>query len=187
MWDQIVADGGARRTAGESIVALDEAIRIIRTLWTSPTDVTFDGEHYQLDGTAPGPAPVHDMGIWVGAYQPRLLRLVGRIADAWVPSSPFLPPSRLAAANQLIDDAAVEAGRSPQDVRRVYNIAESDDGFLTGPLATWAEQLAEVALRDGISAYLLYRADSPDVIRRFAAEVVPAVREIVDAERKAQV
>jgi alkanesulfonate monooxygenase SsuD/methylene tetrahydromethanopterin reductase-like flavin-dependent oxidoreductase (luciferase family) len=188
MWDSIVADGGARRAAGESVAALDEAVTIIRTLWTSQTDVSFTGDHYVLNGTAPGPSPVHEMGIWVGAYQPRLLSLVGRVADAWVPSSPFLPPEQLPAANQVIDDATVAAGRSPRDVRRVYNIAGefsgSGNGFLTGLPATWVEQLAECALLHGISGFLLYRAESVDVIRRFAEEVAPAVREIVAAERQ---
>jgi alkanesulfonate monooxygenase SsuD/methylene tetrahydromethanopterin reductase-like flavin-dependent oxidoreductase (luciferase family) len=188
LWDGIVADGGARLTAGESIAALDEAVTVIRTLWTSQAEVSFEGDHYTLDGTPPGPAPMHDMGIWVGAYQPRLLRLVGRVADAWIPSSPFLPPEQLPTANQVIDDAATEAGRSPRDVRRVYNIAGefsgSDTGFLTGPPTSWVERLADCALLHGISAFLLYRADSADVIERFAAEVAPAVRELVAAERK---
>lgn len=189
MWDDIVADGGARRTAGESIAALDEAVQIIRALWSSETPVSFEGEHYVLNGTTPGPAPVHDMRIWVGAYQPRLLRLVGQVADAWVPSSPFLPPEHLSAANQIIDDAATGAGRSPRDIRRVYNIggefSDAANGFLVGPPEVWAEQLAECALLNGISVFLLYRADSADNLRRFAAEVAPAVREIVAAERKA--
>ena len=43
----------------------------------------------------------------------------------------------------------------------------------------WAEQLAEVALEHGISVFLLYRAQSPDVLRRFADEVAPAVRELL--------
>jgi hypothetical protein len=54
-----------------------------------------------------------------------------------VPSSPFLPPARLGAASQVIDEAADATGRSPGDVVRVYNIAcgpdESGAGFLPGP------------------------------------------------------
>lgn len=187
MWDLIVADGGPRRDASASVAALEEAVSIIRALWTSQDPVTFAGEHYEVTGATPGPAPVHDMGIWLGAYQPRMLRLTGRIADAWVPSSPSLPPEGLAAANRLIDTAAEEAGRSPRDVRRVYDIdgesTESGSGFLQGPPAVWAEQLAELAIEHGMSVFLLYRVQSADVIRRFAAEVVPAVRELVAAER----
>ncbi|MCW2864054.1 MAG: luciferase-like monooxygenase [Actinoallomurus sp.] len=47
----------------------------------------------------------------------------------------------------------------------------------------WVEQLAELTLTEGMSVYILYRVESADVIRRFAAEVAPAVREIVTAER----
>jgi hypothetical protein len=39
------------------------------------------------------------------------------------------------------------------------------------------------AITAGISAYILYRAESADVIRQFADEVVPAVRDAVTAER----
>jgi hypothetical protein len=34
-----------------------------------------------------------------------------------------------------------------------------------------------------MSCYILYQADSADVIRQFAAEVAPAVRQAVAAER----
>jgi len=183
MWDLIVTEGGPARNAGESIEALAEAVALIRMLWTSKDPVTFAGRHYRLDDVPPGPAPAHDLGIWLGAYQPRLLRLTGRIADGWVPSSPFMPPEALGAANRMIDDAAHEAGRSPSAIRRVYNIegefSATGTGFLRGPASMWAEQLAEVVLEHGISVFLLYRAQSPDVLRRFAAEVAPAVRELL--------
>jgi alkanesulfonate monooxygenase SsuD/methylene tetrahydromethanopterin reductase-like flavin-dependent oxidoreductase (luciferase family) len=187
MWDLIVAEGGPRRSAGESIDALEEAVRIIRALWTSDAEVTFEGTYYRLDAAKPGPAPAHDMGIWVGAYQPRLLRLVGAIADAWVPSSPYMPPERLPVANGIIDEGARAAGRSPADVRRVYNIAgrfeDHGQGFLQGPPGLWAEQLAECTLKHGMSCYLLYGVSSAEVIRRFAADVVPATRDMVAAAR----
>ena len=180
MWDAIVAEGGPRRGAGESIGALDEAVQIIRALWTPGPDARFDGAHYRVDGAKPGPVTPHRIGIWLGAYQPRLLRLVGRVADGWVVSSPHLPPALLSNANKLIDQAAVKAGRSPHEVRRVYNIAgdftANGSGFLQGPPTTWVEQLTELTLAAGISGYLLYRADSAGVIRTFAEEVAPAVR-----------
>ncbi|MFF3755251.1 LLM class flavin-dependent oxidoreductase [Streptomyces sp. NPDC002018] len=187
MWDLVVAEGGPRRNAAQSIEALEEAVRIIRALWTSDTEVGFDGRHYRLAGVKPGPRPVHDLGIWLGAYQPRMLRLVGTIADGWVPSSPFLPPEHVATANRVIDEAAARAGRSPRDVRRGYNIEgrfSSGSTFLDGPPRLWVEQLADLALTQGISAFFLYRANSPDVIRQFAEEVAPAVRVAVAAERR---
>jgi hypothetical protein len=90
------------------------------------------------------------MGIWLGAYQPRMLGLVGRVADGWIPSSPYLPPEHLPAANQIIDAAAADAGRSADAVRRIYNIggefSRTGRGFLQGPPALWIEQLTELTL-----------------------------------------
>ena len=187
LWEAILADGGPQRSAGESIEALDEAIAIIRASWAGSANVQFDGAHYQVPGATGGPRPAHDIGIWVGAYQRRLLQLTGRAADGWVPSSPGMPPERLADANRIIDEAAVAAGRSPRDVTRIYNIAcapgDTGPGFLQGPNHVRAEQLAELTLTEGISCYILYQADSADFIREFAAEVAPAARELVAAER----
>jgi len=55
-------------------------------------------------------------------------------------------------------------------------------GFLQGPPADWAEQLAELTLAEGISTYILSVSSDAEV-RRFADEVVPLVRDLVDTER----
>lgn len=186
-WDAIAAEGGPRRTPGESVAALEEAIGVIRSLWTPGEPVQLEGTHYSLDGVKPGPFPKRDIPIWLGAYRPRMFRLIGRLADGWVPSSPYLPPEYLPIANQTIDEAAEEVGRSPQAIRRLYNIAGSFEGtgseFLQGPPKVWVEQLTELTLTHGMSGYILYLIDDADFIREFAAEVAPAVRELVSAER----
>jgi alkanesulfonate monooxygenase SsuD/methylene tetrahydromethanopterin reductase-like flavin-dependent oxidoreductase (luciferase family) len=185
-WGPIEAMGGPRRTAGESVEALREAIEVIRALWTPGRGARVDGAYYSLHGAKPGPFPVHDAGIWVGSYKERMLRLTGQLADGWLPSSPYAPPEQLTAMNAVIDAAALEAGRSPRDVRRLYNIAGSFDGpgteFLQGPPKAWAEQLAELALDEGISGFVLMVNDTA-TIDRFAAEVAPAVRELVESQR----
>ncbi|SDF97149.1 Flavin-dependent oxidoreductase, luciferase family (includes alkanesulfonate monooxygenase SsuD and methylene tetrahydromethanopterin reductase) [Lentzea fradiae] len=173
-WDAIAAMGGPRRTPGESVRALEEAITVIRALWTPGRGARVQGEHYSLDGARPGPFPVHDVGIWLGAYKKRMLQLTGRAADGWLPSSAYAPPEQLASMNAVIDDAAHEAGRSPQDVRRLYNISP---GFT-------AEQLAGLALDHGVSGFILV-VENDDELRTFAEDVAPAVREIVAKERTA--
>jgi alkanesulfonate monooxygenase SsuD/methylene tetrahydromethanopterin reductase-like flavin-dependent oxidoreductase (luciferase family)/hemerythrin-like domain-containing protein len=177
-WDAIAAQGGPWRTPAESVAALEEAIRVVRTLWTPGHAARVDGKYYGLYGTSPGPFPAHPVGLWIGALGPRMLRLTGTSADGWLPSMPRVPPEELAAANGIIDEAAAEAGRSPQDVRRLYNLS----GSVSSRPAAWAEQLAELALTHGMSAFIL-PADSAAEIQRFAAEVVPLVRELVAAER----
>lgn len=188
IWDAIAAMGGPRRTAGESVEALAEAIEVIRALWTPGRGAKFEGRYYTLKGAHPGPFPVHPIGIWLGAYKPRMLRLTGRAADGWLPSSPYAPPEQLPEMNRIIDEAAEEAGRSPADVRRLYNISGTFSGngseFLRGPAKVWVEQLAELALTEGISGYvLMVDSGGDDDLRRFAEEVAPGVRELVDQER----
>ena len=184
-WEAIVANGGPQRTPGEAVRALEEAIAIIRALWAPSGSARVPGEHYRVVGAKAGPAPAHDVGIWLGAYGPRMLRLTGRLADGWVPSQGYLGLDKLEEANRVIDEAAAEAGRSPSDVRRLYNVNGTfgrGAGFLQGSPADWAEQLAELSLRHGMSAYVL-AADDPDLVRRFGGEVAPRVRELVEAER----
>ena len=91
-WDGIEAMGGRRLGPGQSVDALEEAIDLIRSLWDvgQPGAARFDGSYYRLGDAARGPAPLHDVGIWVGAYKPRMLHLTGRKADGWLPSLPYL-------------------------------------------------------------------------------------------------
>lgn len=69
----------------------------------------------------------------------------------------------------------------------MYNIggdfAQTGDGFLKGPAKVWIEQLAELALAEGMSTFLLYLPETAEQVRWFATEVVPGVREAVARER----
>src|ERR1700704_3207250 len=104
-WDAIKAMGGPRRTPGESVMALEEAINVIHLMWSGDRGVHFEGKFYQLSGVHTGPLPAHPIGIWLGGYKPRMLELVGRMADGWVPSLGGLKPEDMAAANARIDEA----------------------------------------------------------------------------------
>jgi alkanesulfonate monooxygenase SsuD/methylene tetrahydromethanopterin reductase-like flavin-dependent oxidoreductase (luciferase family) len=189
-WDGVAAMGGRRLSPGESIAALEEAITIIRGVWDADRrgGLTVEGEHYTVRGAKRGPAPAHQPGIWVGAYKPRILRMTGRAADGWLPSIQYLPGgvADLAELNRHIDDGATAAGRDPGGVRRLLNISGEftavGRGFLQGPPNQWVEQLAEVTLTYGTSAYLL-ASDDTATTELFAAEVAPAVRELVARSR----
>ena len=168
--------------------ATEEAIGLLRRLWSDERSVRFEGRHYRVAGVKPGPAPAHPIGIWVGAFGPRMLALIGRLADGWVPSSPYVPPERLAAAQARIDDAAAGAGRDPAAIRRLYNISgrigPGGGGFLDGPAGQWVEQLLPLVLEAGMDTFLVWPSESPaSQLAAFAAEVAPALREAVAAHR----
>ena len=175
-WDAVVAAGGPRRTPREAVAALAEGIEIIRATWdTTQRSVRLDGEHYRAAGVHPGPAPAHDVEIWIGAIGPKMLALTGRVADGWLPSQAYVPPEQLAEKNARIDEAALAAGREPAQIRRLYNVNPSDD-------PAWAETLAELAVVHGVSTFIV-SGDDPRMIQRFGTEIAPAVRELVAGER----
>lgn len=189
-WDAIAASGGRRLTPGQAVSALDEAITVIREVWATdrPGGVRVRGEWYSVDGAKRGPAPLHEIGIWLGAYKPRMLGLTGRAADGWVASLGFLRggPAELGTLNAQIDEGAADAGRDPRSVRRLLNLGgaftPAAEGLLHGPPGRWAEDLASLTLEHGMSGYIL-AADDAATIQRFAEEVVPAVRALVAAAR----
>ena len=178
-WDAIESMGGRRLGPGDAVEALEEGIQVIRALWDAGKrgGARFEGEHYRLAGALRGPAPVHDISIWVGAFKPRMLRLVGRLGDGWLPTLGGLKQGDLAAGNAIIDAAAAGAGREPQAIRRLLNL-----GTYEAPVREMAAELARLALEDGIATFIV-TANDPRTMRDFATEVAPRVREAVEEAR----
>ena len=173
-WDAIEAMGGRRLAPAQAVDALDEAIDVFRGIWDAADrrPVLIDGDYYRVAGARRGPAPAHEIPIWIGALRPRMLGLVGRKADGWLPSMPYLGPGDLQRGNRLIDEAAEAAGRDPREITRLLNVTAEES----------ADDLARMALEDGISTFIV-TGDDPDGLRRFAKEVAPAVREQVEHAR----
>ena len=187
-WDAIEAYGGPRRKPREALDALEEAIQVIRLVWSGERNLRFNGAHYRLAGAHSGPVPVHPIGIWLGVYGPRALRLTGRVADGWVPSLTG-EISRLSEGSARLDDAAVQAGRDPAEIRRVVNVnGQITDGarlgLLRGPVDQWVDELTDLALGYGFDTFMFW-GEGEDQLPRFAEEVAPAVRSQVAAERAA--
>jgi alkanesulfonate monooxygenase SsuD/methylene tetrahydromethanopterin reductase-like flavin-dependent oxidoreductase (luciferase family) len=187
-WDAIVGMDGPRRSPGEAVRSVEEAIKVMRLVWSDESSLRFEGEIYSLRGMRPGPRPVHEIDIWVGAYGPRMLALIGRLADGWIPSYGYAPPERIPEMQRRIDGGAEQAGREPARIRRAYNlsgrIGEGGDGPLDGPISRWVEELTRFALELGMDTFIYWPQD--DHVRQvevFAREVVPAVHEAVAAER----
>ncbi|RIV38039.1 LLM class flavin-dependent oxidoreductase [Micromonospora radicis] len=191
-WDGIAAMGGRRLTPSQGVDALREAIAVIRDLWDVDAHgaVRHEGPFYPMTGAKRGPKPAHDIEVWVGSYKPRMLALTGAVGDGWLPTVEYLPDgvASLPGHNARIDEAAVAAGRPPAAVRRLLNVmnvrfSPTSRGLLDGPPGQWVEQLADLALTHGVTAFLI-GGDDRTLAERYAAEVAPAVRELVARERR---
>ena len=175
-WDAIEAMGGPKRTPGESVEALEEAMTIMRAWWSGDRSVTVDGAHYRVHGAKPGPPPAHAIGLWVGAYGPRMLRLTGRLGDGWLPSigGHYASPDDIPRMHAAIDEAARKAGRDPASIERAVNVMEPAGGDLADRLARIVVDLRFTTLLVGVP-----EEGGVDFVRRLGEDVAPRVRELV--------
>jgi alkanesulfonate monooxygenase SsuD/methylene tetrahydromethanopterin reductase-like flavin-dependent oxidoreductase (luciferase family) len=163
------------------VEAAEEAIDVIRLVWSGDRGVRYEGRHYHLSGLHTGPKPAHDIGIWVGAGGPRMLDLIGRKADGWVPSASWAPPEDLPAYLRRIEQATARAGRDARSIRRVYNlmgaIGPATGERFVGPASSWIDELARL-VETGMDAFVFWPSGEDPVgqAEAFAAEVVPEVR-----------
>jgi alkanesulfonate monooxygenase SsuD/methylene tetrahydromethanopterin reductase-like flavin-dependent oxidoreductase (luciferase family) len=154
-WEGIEAMGGRALSPRQSVDAVEQGIVEIRDFWRG-------------EGKYDGPPPAHPVGIWLGAYRPRMLRITGALADGWVPSQSYLPPDQVPDAMERVDEAARFEGRDPAEIRRVYNLLTDEPPTV--------EQIADFATVLGFDSFIFSPADAHEV-DRLAADVVPAVRE----------
>lgn len=184
--DAAHAYGGPRRSPGESLAALGEAIKVIRKVWSGERNLRFEGQYYYLRGAHSGPVPAHPIGIWLGVTGPRALKLAGQVADGWVPS--FRGDlAKIADMTKRLEDAAAEAGRDPSGIRRILNVNGTitdgaSNGMLQGPVNQWADELTDLAITYGFDTFIFW-GEGEGQLQRFGEQVVPAVRAQVTAER----
>ena len=103
----------------------DEALRVIRTVWTSD-DVTFEGRHFTAKGITAHPRPVTHPHppIWVGGNAAAARQRVADHGDGWCP---FAAPAGLAKGTATIPMDTLELLASGiDDVRRRVDAAGRD-------------------------------------------------------------
>lgn len=101
----------------KSVSRFEEALEVIRLLWTTEGSVDFDGVFYRLSHARldaelfEGRTPP----IWIGANGPRMLEIAGRHADGWWPTGSD-GPDEYAAKLAVVRRAAEAAKRDPMAI-----------------------------------------------------------------------
>lgn len=111
---------------GERVGQLQDAVRIIRGMWSSGTDpFTYEGRHYQVKDVVNVPPPEREIPIGIGGRGDRVLDLIAREADEW--NSPGVAlgdyPSRVA---RFRDRLAAHGRQARQSLQIVFNPGEAE-------------------------------------------------------------
>jgi F420-dependent oxidoreductase-like protein len=189
-------------TARERAERLDEALAVITKLWTEDHP-SFRGKYYTLDRApfAPGNVQKPHPPIVIGGQGKQwIVPLVGRWADGWN-ALPEVDPAGIRERRQIIADECARVGRTPcpDDVSIMLPLVAITRIPLAGPAvrlgarAVVRKELARSILADSPDAIVerlqgyvdagvnevivsLRPPFDRDLLRRFAAEVMPRVR-----------
>jgi alkanesulfonate monooxygenase SsuD/methylene tetrahydromethanopterin reductase-like flavin-dependent oxidoreductase (luciferase family) len=115
--DEYLAYGYDFPAANARVEQLDEALQIMKALWTQER-ASFVGKHYQVREAWCEPKPEVPPTIMVGAFKPKMLRLAARHVDWWNVSSTGIADYR-----QLVEEcerACAEVGRAGATLRRTW-------------------------------------------------------------------
>jgi probable F420-dependent oxidoreductase len=181
--EEFRAFGLGVRSPRDKIDGLEEAVRVIRGLWTEP-GFTFAGRHYRTEAAELAPRPDHPIPLWLGTFGRRGLDITGRLADGWIPSLALALPDQAAVMRDRILSAARAAGRDPQHITCAYNLEvrvenapSRDPAVVAGSPDAVAERLLGF-VRLGFTAMNFHPVGpgTQEQLERLAGEVLPAVR-----------
>ena len=97
------------RDPGGRGAAADEALEIMRRLW-SEDSVTFHGRHYHYTDVSIGPRPIQQpLPLWLGGSSPASIRRTARFGTGWLGG--IESPEEVAPVIAAIRAASVAAGR----------------------------------------------------------------------------
>ena len=108
--------------AGQRVAMLDEALQVIKALWTEDT-ANFDGTYFRLQDAVCNPKPVqkpHPPIIVAGHGEKKSLRVVARHADEWNATSADL--ADWSRRNQVLTSHCNAIGRAPLAIRRSVQV-----------------------------------------------------------------
>ena len=176
--DEYLSYGYDFPAASVRIEALDEAVQIIRKMWTENV-VHFNGKHYQVNGGYCNPKPNPKPPIMIGGSGEKLLlKVVASQADWW---NAVLPLAEYKRKLPVLKKHCEKAGRDYDSIKKTWlgavAIAKTEDEALlmaksnpfvatdpplTGTPEQVTKQLAEfVAL--GVEYFILRFLDFPNL------------------------
>ncbi|HQV29575.1 MAG TPA: LLM class flavin-dependent oxidoreductase [Thermoflexales bacterium] len=179
-------------SVGTRLQQLDEALEIIKRLWTQSGPVTWEGKHYKITNAYLEPKPVPVPPILIGGSGPKLLNIAARHADMWNLTECTL--EKYIDRNSALTAECEKIGRDPASIRRTWwgrvIVARTEaealargegkwtrENCILGTPAQVIEQFqAYVAAGSTYFMTIIPGLPDPDIMGMMLDEVLPAVR-----------
>jgi phthiodiolone/phenolphthiodiolone dimycocerosates ketoreductase len=98
---------------------VEESVRMMRLLWRSNgSEVNYDGKFWKLRNAVLDLPPYGERlpQIWIAAHRERMLKVVGKVGDGWLPT--LMTKTEYQKAKEIIEKQAEAAGRDPSTIAR---------------------------------------------------------------------
>jgi alkanesulfonate monooxygenase SsuD/methylene tetrahydromethanopterin reductase-like flavin-dependent oxidoreductase (luciferase family) len=171
--------------AGARVDQLEEALQIVRALWTEKK-VTYKGRYFSVNDAYCEPKPDPVPPILIGGTGSRMLNLIARYADGW--NAAWISPEEYRQLGALLDQKCRNLGRDPSQIQRswfgrcVCVDSEKEASMLQGRgLLGTPEQIVEqlqVYIQLGIQYFMLGSRSLSDMttVELLAREVLPKIK-----------
>ncbi|MBI2000285.1 MAG: LLM class F420-dependent oxidoreductase [candidate division NC10 bacterium] len=181
-------------TFGQRGAVTDEAIRLLRELWTRD-EPQFAGRFFRVEDIRFYPKPVQKPHppIWIGGHTPAALRRAALLGDGWHPIGLRPPvglhPEEYAQAVATLRRLAGEAGRDPGEIALTFRASLAFTDKPPSPRVPFVGSPTEILedirayARLGVS-HLVFGFRGPTVealleqLQRFALEIRPAASDL---------
>jgi alkanesulfonate monooxygenase SsuD/methylene tetrahydromethanopterin reductase-like flavin-dependent oxidoreductase (luciferase family) len=185
--DEYIAYGYEYPPAGVRIAQLEEAVQIIRTLWTQ-SPANFQGKYYRIVNAECVPQPDPPIPLFIaGGGEKKTLRVVAKYADWW--NHNFCTAEEYAHKQRVLAQHCREVGRDPADILHTYYALVSlvDDPakaeknprlHVVGGDADMVTRELEEFVRLGVRHFQLRFLDFPSTegLEKFIERVLPRLR-----------
>lgn len=166
------------------VAQLDEAVQIIRKMWTE-TPASFAGKHYQIENAicTPKPNPVPTLMIGGGGEQ-LTMRVAAKYADWW--NVGFRTPEEYAHKIEVLHNHCAKVGRDSSTLTLTYyaklsivrdpaKVATSDRQHILGGTPDMVAEQVQKFIDLGARHILITLADFPNIdeLAMFQEEVIP--------------
>ena len=112
-------------TYDERIELFEEALQVIRAVWTSD-DISFEGKHFTAKGITAHPRPISQPHppIWIGGNTSSSRQRVAQYGDGWCPFP--APPQLAKTSGTAVIDSVERLSEGIDDLRRRCDAAGRD-------------------------------------------------------------